>query len=297
MQRKEPSPCCKGGMPMPRQARTQSITNIYHIILRGINRQTIFEDDEDRRYFLWAMKKAKEDSGFKLYAFCLMSNHIHLLMEPAEEPLAQIFKRIGSRYVIWYNRKYQRAGHLFQDRFRSENVDSERYFMTVLRYILQNPMKAGVERSLGQYPWSSYRAYEKGIGSITDTQFAADIFGGLNSVVDFVRQECNETVMDEADFDWRLRDDQAKEIMRKVTQCASPAEFQLLSPDDQKKYYQKLYMEKLSMGQIARLTGVAKSTVSRSIKKTNLQAAMTEPGFTLNEAAVCMFNLNNEEIW
>ena len=282
---------------MPRQARTQSITNIYHIILRGINRQTIFEDDEDRRYFLWTMKKAKEDSGFRLYAFCLMSNHIHLLMEPAKEPLELIFKRIGSRYVIWYNRKYQRAGHLFQDRFRSENVDSQRYFMTVLRYILQNPMKAGMERSLGQYPWSSYRAYEKGAGSITDTQYAADMFGGMDNVVSFVRQECDETVMDEADFDWRLRDDQAKEIMRKITQCASPAEFQLLSPVDQKLYYQKLYMEKLSMGQIARLTGVARSTVSRSIKKTSFQAAMTEPEITLNETAVCMFNLDNEEIW
>ena len=226
-----------------------------------------------------------------------MSNHIQLLMEPAEEPLAQIFKRIGSRYVVWYNRKYQRAGHLFQDRFRSENVDSERYFMTVLRYILQNPMKAGMERNLGQYPWSSYRAYENGIGSITDTQFAAEMFGGLNNVVSFVRQECNETVMDEADFDWRLRDDQAKEIMRKITQCASPAEFQLLSPDDQKQYYQKLYMEKLSMGQIARLTGVAKSTVSRSMKKANLQESVTEPDIMLNETAVSMFNLNEEEIW
>ena len=92
------------------------------------------------------LKECKEISGFEMYAFCLMTNHVHLLLRETDEPLEVVFKRIGSRYAYWYNNKYQRIGHLFQDRFKSENVEDDAYFLTVLRYIIQNPMKAGMEK-------------------------------------------------------------------------------------------------------------------------------------------------------
>ena len=147
---------------MPRTARKISETGIYHVMLRGINRQNIFEDDQDRLYFMSVLASCKKVSGFRLHAFVLMSNHIHLLLEPLDEPLDMIFRRIGTRYAVWYNRKYQRAGHLFQDRFRSENVSTVQYYQTVLRYILQNPMKAGMEKHPGEYRWSSYTTTSTG---------------------------------------------------------------------------------------------------------------------------------------
>ena len=127
---------------MPRKARIESKSGIYHIMLRGINRQQIFEDDEDFEKFLWVLKDVKQLSRFKLYGYCLMGNHIHLLLKPENEPLELIFRRIGSKYVYWYNLKYQRTGHLFQDRFKSEPVESISSFFVVLRYIHQNPQKA-----------------------------------------------------------------------------------------------------------------------------------------------------------
>ena len=211
---------------MPREARKKSETNIYHVILRGINRQVIFEDDGDRHYFMSLMKYCKELSDFKLYAFCLMGNHVHLLLETGKEPLGLIFKRIGSRYVAWYNRKYQRTGHLFQDRFRSEAVEDGQYFMTVLRYILQNPMKAGMENCPGSWRWSSYLAYEKGNGSITDTEYAIGLFEGRDQLLNYVKLGNEDAVMDEERFDWRLRDERAKEIVERVSGCATVAEFQ-----------------------------------------------------------------------
>ena len=168
---------------MPRTARKTSRSNIYHVMLRGINRQDIFEDDEDRLQFMSILFRCKEISGFRLHAFVLMSNHIHLLLEPAGESLDMVFRRIGTRYAVWYNRKYQRAGHLFQDRFRSENVETEQYYQTVLRYILQNPMKAGMEKRPGSYRWSSYLAYEKGKSLLTDTQYALEIFGSREKLL------------------------------------------------------------------------------------------------------------------
>ena len=129
---------------MPRQARRKSKSGIYHVLLRGINRQQIFEDNEDFEMFLQVLKDCKAISECKLFAYCLMGNHIHLLVQESKEPIGQFMKRILTRFVYWYNVKYQRVGHLFQDRFKSEPVENDSYFMTVIRYIHQNPLKAGL---------------------------------------------------------------------------------------------------------------------------------------------------------
>ena len=102
---------------MPRRARKQSETGIYHVMLRGIDRQLIFEDSEDYIWFLDIVEECREVCNFQLYAYCLMGNHVHLLLKVQDEGLETIFKRIGGRYVYYYNVKYQRVGHLFQDRF------------------------------------------------------------------------------------------------------------------------------------------------------------------------------------
>ena len=237
------------------------------MMLRGINRQNIFEDDEDRGYFMSVLRHCKELSGFRLHAFALMSNHVHLLIEPGNESLETVFRRIGTRYAVWFNRKYERAGHLFQNRYISENVETDLYFLTVLRYILQNPAKAGLESRPGTYRWSSYLAYQKGAGAITDTEYATVLFGSRETLVQYLLQDNEDYAMDEEDFDWRLRDDTAKEIVLRITQCDSIAAFQQLDPDVQKEYARKLYQERLSMGQIARLTGMSKRTVFRAIRK------------------------------
>ena len=115
---------------MPKTARRKCESRIYHVMLRGINRQQIFEDREDYEKFLSVLKGVKLISGFKLYAYCLMGNHIHLLIKEEQEGLDQIFRRIGSRFVYWYNAKYDREGHLFQDRYKAEPVDCEEYLFS-----------------------------------------------------------------------------------------------------------------------------------------------------------------------
>ncbi|MFC4024421.1 transposase [Oceanobacillus longus] len=126
---------------MPRKPRRKSRNGIYHVMLRGINRQTIFEDDNDRIRLLETIKRFKDISKFRIFCYCLMDNHIHLLLKETEEPVSKAIQRISASYVYWYNDKYERSGHLFQERFKSENVETITYFLTVLRYIHQNPVK------------------------------------------------------------------------------------------------------------------------------------------------------------
>lgn len=268
---------------MPRTARKTAKSNIYHVMLRGINRQNIFEEDEDRIHFLNTVSRCREVSGFRLHAFVLMSNHIHFLIETNDEPLEVIFKRIGTSYAVWYNRKYKRAGHLFQDRFRSENVETDQYYMTVLRYILQNPVKAGMVSSPGEYRWSSYLAYEKGRGALTDIQFAVDLFSSRETLLEYLAEQNDDVIMDEPDHDWRLRDDAARETIYRITQCSSVSAFQQLDFEVQKEYAVKLYSEGLTMGQIARLTGISKATISRAVKKASDESG-GERGCLLHES-------------
>lgn len=145
---------------MARQARKKSSNNIYHIMMRGVNRQQIFEDQQDNEKFLEILKEYQTICGYKVFAYCLMGNHFHLLMQFDNEPIEQAMKRIGAKYVYWFNTKYGRVGHLFQDRFKSEPIEDDSYFLCCIRYIHQNPVKAKIAR-VDQYSYSSYNTYLK----------------------------------------------------------------------------------------------------------------------------------------
>ena len=108
---------------MPRQARKHAESGIYHVMFRGIDRQLIFEDKQDYLFLLEIIQECKDICNFELYAYCLMGNHVHLLIKTLDDSLDTIMKRIAGRYVYWYNVKYKRIGHLLQDRFKSEPVD------------------------------------------------------------------------------------------------------------------------------------------------------------------------------
>jgi REP element-mobilizing transposase RayT len=153
---------------MPRQARKESGTGIYHVMLRGINRQDIFEEAEDYMRMLSCLQQMLEqydDQGNRLpplctfYAYCLMSNHVHLLLRVNQENIGSTIKHLAVMYAMYYNQKYSRSGHVFQDRFKSEPVNDMQYFVTLLRYIHQNPAKAGIVGKVGDYDWSSWKEY------------------------------------------------------------------------------------------------------------------------------------------
>lgn len=144
---------------MPRQARRKSKSGMYHVIFRGVNKQEIFHDAEDCIRFLEILKKCKENDKILLMGWCLMNNHVHLLVKEGSEDLSNSMKSLGIRYAWYHHKKYESTGHLFQDRFRSVNVETDRSLCTVIRYIHQNPVKAGLATCPADWKWSSYNAY------------------------------------------------------------------------------------------------------------------------------------------
>jgi len=144
---------------MPRQAREISKTGIYHVIFRGVNQKTIFHDDEDHQRFLSTIARFKYGGSFDVLGWCLMKNHAHLLLHEKVEDLSVSLKRCGISYVRYFNAKYATTGHLFQDRYRSEPVEDEKYLLTVIRYIHRNPVKAGLVNLSQDWEWSSAGDY------------------------------------------------------------------------------------------------------------------------------------------
>ena len=243
---------------MPRQARKKSETGVYHIMLRGINQQQIFEDEEDQQRFLDTLLKYKEQCGYSIYAYCLMGNHLHLLLKEGKEDLTLMFKRIAGSYVYWYNWKYHRSGHLFQDRFKSEPIEDDAYFLTVLRYIHENPIEAGLCKKIEEYKFSSINEYLKQ-SKLVDTEF---VFSMLpkEEFIEFHKQEKIERCLD-IESNHRLNDREAREIILKSTKCKTSTDFQLLDKTKRNALIHKLYLKGLSIRQISRLTGISKKVV------------------------------------
>lgn len=241
---------------MPRTAREKSQSETYHIMLRGINQQQIFEDEEDYQKFIEILKNYQAICEYKVFAYCLMGNHIHLLMEFKKEPIEQVFKRIGSKYVYWYNVKYQRKGHLFQDRFKSEPVDDDPYFLTVIRYIHQNPVKAGLCKKVEEYKFSSYKEYLTD-SKIIDTEYVFSVLP-RNAFVEYNNEPSSVMCLDvEEKTIKRVTDEEARKIIKKYSKCENVSEFQAL-PVDKRDKYLKIFKEKgISIRQISRLTGVS----------------------------------------
>jgi len=136
---------------------------------------------------------------FDVYAYCLMPNHVHLLLKiAADEEVGNIIKRITVGYVRYHNLQYARTGHLFENRFKSEPVEDESYFLTVLRYIHQNPVKAGIVKELEDYQWSSFNQYIKEDNrNLLDTKFALKLFPNSEAFVKFMKEENDDKCLED----------------------------------------------------------------------------------------------------
>ncbi|CUH94381.1 hypothetical protein P22_0447 [Propionispora sp. 2/2-37] len=190
---------------MPRSARKKSASGIYHAMVRGINRQGLFFDQEDYQCYLDAIQRTKEDGRAEIYGYCLMDNHVHLLLQEKEEELGNIMKRIGVTYAWWYNKKYDHYGHIFQDRYQSQPVEDNAYLLSVLRYIHNNPVKSRMVSVAEEYPWSSCKMYYGETydtpSAVANTSFVLKLLDEHKEIArgkfkDYMRQENSDIFLD-----------------------------------------------------------------------------------------------------
>ncbi len=166
---------------MARKPRIEFNGAFYHVITRGNQRQKIFKNKADYIRYLAILGDYKERYKYFLYAYVLMGNHVHLLIETQETPLSKILQGINQRYTIYFNRKYKTIGHLFQGRYKAILCDKDEYMLTLVKYIHNNPVRAGVTKEADKYEWSSHRFYIEKHGRediIIDTDQVLGMFSG-----------------------------------------------------------------------------------------------------------------------
>jgi len=257
------------GIIMPRKPRTKSNTGIYHIFLRGANRQSLFQEEEDSRKFMEILARYSTHSEAQMYGWCLMGNHVHLLMGEGTEELSLTMKRIGVSYAWYFNSKYNAVGHLFQDRFCSENVEDERYLLTLIRYIHQNPVKAGMVERVDEWKWSSCRGYY-GRDYFPRGLLNPDLILGLFSdnkqlavahFKQFNEAENSDKCLDDQ-LPLRMTDEQARERILSQIKGVELAQVKSLPKFERDEIIRKVKgIEGVTQRQAARLLGVSPNIV------------------------------------
>jgi REP element-mobilizing transposase RayT len=234
-------------------------------MLRGINQTQLFYDDDDRRAFIGVLERYRHECMFKLYAYSLMDNHIHLLLREEGTGLAGIIKRIALSYSARFNRKYDRSGYLFQGRYKSEAVSDDRYLLSVVRYIHNNPVRIGEPVSY----WTSFDEYVGDAARLVDVDF---VLGVLSSDRIQARQEFRSLIGSATqtgvkvlgeDVRRRVKDTEAIALIGRIGNIGSPREVAGLAKGERNHILALLKKEGLTVRQIARLTGINRGIVQR----------------------------------
>ena len=147
---------------MPRLPRSYIKTSFFHVITQGINKSYIFEKAEDIKYYIKIMYHLTKEQKIKIVGYCIMNNHAHMLIKAEEiKELSKYMQRLNTKYGKYYNKKYSRVGYVFRDRYRAEGIYTEEYLYNCLKYIYNNPVKAGICKKAEDYPYSNYKRIDK----------------------------------------------------------------------------------------------------------------------------------------
>lgn len=272
---------------MPRKPRERSPLDLYHIVFRGTNKQIIFESYYDYQRYLNNLSKAKASVGFEIHAYCLMSNHVHLLVRIPLEKLPKISLHINGSYAHFYNRKYNRTGHLFEIRYGSIPINTIDQYKNTVRYIHQNPVTIDIisNHNAHKYLWSSYGeimdfslSYGQDSHKLTDCHLILDIFNEksdqpnnkvLNPYDISKMRSFHSIISKEGAYEndkYRLTDQEAIDIILKELghKFDNIKDIQRMDKSSRNELIQQMRKLKLSITQIARITGIGRNIIERA---------------------------------
>lgn len=246
---------------MPRKPRMLSESGYYHVTLRGAGKMILFEGRDDYLACLGLVRKYAEKTSIAIVAYCLMSNHIHLIVRDDGNALSGFVRRLATSFALRYNERTSHVGHVFQDRFFSVPIESDESLLGAVRYVHQNPLKAEIS-SIEDYEWSSYHAYLSDPGFL-DVNPVLGQFASTESFVTFMHEVNDSYTMPDL-YRKKLTDDEAIKVMREVL---SQEEMDALSGDSRSKRdsaLRKLKEADIGVAQACRLTGLGKGIVNRA---------------------------------
>ena len=187
---------------MPRRARQESPTQFYHLMIRGINKERIFESAKHKRFLIDMLGQESKEMDLEIGAYCIMDNHLHLVIKGELDEISIFFKKVNTRFAMRYNKDLKRVGHVFQGRYRSEIILNDGHLMQAIRYVHRNPINAGILSNIEKYKWSSYKEYVSETEQMLSKEIkllVLDLAGGKNGIEKFHSDEDNILFLDTAE--------------------------------------------------------------------------------------------------
>ena len=174
---------------MARRPRLLAPGVMYHVIVRGNHGQKTFLNPSDYQAYLERLGRYRRQLGVTVYAYCLMPNHVHLLVESGSQPLSRFMQGLQQSYTQYFNRKHRKVGHLFQGRYKAIVCDKDQYLVSLVRYIHLNPIRANMVQNLDEYPYSGHRSYAEGrVSEVLEPRRVLDMLGGRAGYRRFVQE-------------------------------------------------------------------------------------------------------------
>ena len=252
---------------MPRYARKRNEKGIHHVVVQGRRLEEVFRDPSDKELYLEVLFKYKAKTGIKLYAFCILENHVHLVIEEtAEESISSFMRRIGVSFSYWYRLKYDlpRGEVLFRGRYLSEPLETEEEVLAVVRHIHQEPVRIGLSDRMDHYIWSSYRFYLTP-GSMVDRRLVLDSLhfsGGYTSYMD--QEEGEVHMLEEVPLKYGRSDDEAAALIQIRLQETGYTALKEMESEEKKNFLKELkYVDEISIQQLSRVTGINRGYIQR----------------------------------
>lgn len=257
---------------MPKREKSES--NIYHVFARGTGKQIIFEDEDDRHLLHALLNKNFHLNSIDVHAWCFMDNHIHLLLRGEIESISKSLKSVLESYAMSFNKKYGRSGHLFQEAFKSEPINNDSHYLATLRYIHQNPLKAGFSRTCS-FSWSSFNEYCEcnTLPSLCDKRFAIELFGDLEQFLHFHETiSPNDVCIDvpkpyERNKTRGMRDEEALSLARSIIGTQGVEVIKSWPREKRNAGIVSLCDAGLTYRQVERLTGITRGIIYRTIER------------------------------
>lgn len=251
---------------MSRKPRQKSQIGLYHITMRGNGKQLLFEDDEDRKRLLSLVRSSVLRFNIKLIAWCLMGNHVHLVVSDPDDNVSEAMHLVMSCYATWYNRRHGHVGHVFQDRFSSAPILSDEYLLDAIRYVHFNPQKAGI-CLFDEYRWSSHLDYVERDPAIATVDLAFVRFA-FPRVRDYqVFMSASNGVVVRPPTGGRIDEDEALDVGLSLIRSSGLSELSDVKALDKVKRNEILAAMRragLSIRQIQRLTGVGEWSIRKA---------------------------------
>lgn len=250
---------------MPRCPRERAESGIYHVVARGNGRQVLFETDSDRFALIKLLDAKRREFGIDILAWCLMSNHIHLLIRDDDCDLSKFMRSVMTSYAMRFNNKNGHVGHVFQNRFQSKPIENDDYLLNAVLYIHANPEEAGICQA-SDYEWSSCREY-LGRSDAIHLADAACVLGLVGGVDAFEKLSRSGERRGDYRFEQRKRipDEIAISLASAVLDGISLSDLKALSSERKGAYLKRLIGLGLNPNQLERLTGIGRRSVTRLV--------------------------------